>query len=180
MADTLDSAEAINSLLLIKAVLAALAVLLFLYYRFHWERAKRHLQVHYFFAKWRTVRLAFALGIASVGFAAGFLLELFGASLGLSPNWSRAYSSAFEIGSLLCMLWVFFTLALEDVPHFQHIEESAGRLGRGQPKERREAASAQAQEGKARAAPRRTGEARRAGRQPGPHSSGKKGKRRKR
>jgi len=125
MAAELASSEVISSLLLVKAVLAALATLLFLYYRFYWEKAKRHIAVHFFFVKWRAVRHAIVLGLASAGFAVGFSLELFGARLGLSANMARGVSSLFEIGSLFCMLFVFFQLAMEDVPHFQHIHEAA-------------------------------------------------------
>jgi hypothetical protein len=121
----LKADELVMPLLLVKAVLATLVVVLFLYYRFYWEKAKRHLAVHFFFAKWRAVRHAFILGFAAVGFAIGFTLELFGQQLGLGPTAARFVSSIFEVGSLFCMLYVFFTLALEDVPHFQHISEAA-------------------------------------------------------
>jgi hypothetical protein len=117
--------ELVMPLLLVKAVLAILAVVLFLYYRHYWNRAKHHLAVHFFFAKWRAVRHAFILGFAAVGFAIGFTLELFGQQLGLGATAARFVSSIFEVGSLFCMLYVFFTLALEDVPHFQHISEAA-------------------------------------------------------
>ncbi len=125
MALGLDSANVIPPLLLVKAVLAFLAVLLFVYYRVYWDRAKRHLPVHFFYAKWRAVKHAGMLGLAAAGFAIGFSLELFGAQLGLSANYASAVSSIFEIGSLFSMLYVFFTLALDDVPHFQHIAEAA-------------------------------------------------------
>ena len=125
MAASLESGEVISSLLLVKAVLAVLAVLIFAYYKFYWEKAKHHLQVHFFYAKWRAVRHAVALGVAAVGFAIGFTVELFGTQLGLSANMARFVSSVFEIGSLFSMLFVFFNLALEDVPHFQHIAEAA-------------------------------------------------------
>lgn len=127
MAYGLGSQEVVLALLLIKAVLAFLAVLLFAHYKLAWERAKRHVPVHYFFAKWRAVRHAVFLGFAAIGFALGFSIELLGVEYGLSPNLARAASSVFEIGSLLLMLYVFFTLALEDVPAFQHISESARR-----------------------------------------------------
>lgn len=116
--------EMLMPLLLVKAVLAMLAVVLFLYYRYYWEKAKKHLAVHFFFTKWRAVKHAFILGFAAMGFAIGFFLELFGAQLGLSATAARFVSSIFEVGSLFCMLYVFFTLALEDVPHFQHISET--------------------------------------------------------
>lgn len=115
----------ISAMLLVKAVLALLAVLLFVYYKFYWERAKRHLPIHFFYAKWRAVRHAVALGAAAAGFAIGFSLELFGSSLGFSANKARFFSSIFEIGSLFAMLFVFFELTLEDVPHFQHLADAA-------------------------------------------------------
>ena len=123
-ADTVSPTEIVNALLLIKAVLAILAVLLFLYYKFYWERAKRHLPIHFFYTKWRAVRHAIALGIASIGFAVGFTLEIFGESLGFSAGAARAVSSVFEIGSLFAILWVFFQFALEDVPQYAHISEA--------------------------------------------------------
>lgn len=125
MAYGVDSGEATSALLLVKAVLAALAVLIYVYYKMNWERAKKHLQVHFFFTRWKTVRHAIALGAASFGFAVGFAIELLGPQLGFSASQSRFYSSLFEIGALLSMLYVFFTLAMEDVPSFQHIAESA-------------------------------------------------------
>ena len=120
-----ESGDVISAMLLVKAVLAMLAVLLFVYYKFYWEKAKRHLPIHFFYAKWRAVRHAVALGAAAAGFAIGFSLELFGAQLGFSPNRARFFSSIFEIGSLFAMLFVFFELTLEDVPHFQHLAEAA-------------------------------------------------------
>jgi len=117
--------EVISSLLLVKALLAILAVMLFIYYRYYWEKAKRHLQIHFFYAKWRTVRLAFALGLASIGYAVGFSLELFSDQLGFSPAGARFFSNLFEIGSLFAMLWVFFNLVLEDVPQLKHVWEAA-------------------------------------------------------
>lgn len=117
--------EIISSLLLVKALLAILAVMLFAYYRHYWEKAKRHLQIHFFYAKWRTVRIAFALGLASIGYAVGFSLELFSDQLGFSPAGARFFSNIFEIGSLFSMLWVFFNLVLEDVPQLRHTWESA-------------------------------------------------------
>ena len=122
-----DSQEIVSSLLLVKAVLALLAALLFIYYRHYWQRAKRHLAIHFFYAKWRAVRHAVLIGIAAAGFAAGFSLELLGTSIGLSANMSKALSSLFEIGALFCILFVFFQLSLEDVPHFQHIADAARR-----------------------------------------------------
>ena len=132
MAIGVESADINSALLLVKVVLALLAALLFVYYKFYWEKAKRHLPIHFFYAKWRAVRHAVALGAAAVGFAIGFSLELFGLQLGFSPDKARFFSSIFEIGSLFAMLFVFFELALEDVPHFQHISEAAGRQLRGQ------------------------------------------------
>lgn len=116
--------EVLNSLLLVKAVLALLAVLIFAYYKVHYDRAKRHLAIHVFYAKWRAVRHAVLLGLSSIGFAAGFSLELFGAQLGLPVPLASFLPSVLEIGSLFCILAVFFQLALEDVPHFSHIAES--------------------------------------------------------
>lgn len=127
MAETIGSGEIITALVLVKAVLAVLAMLLFLYYRFYWNQSKRHLPIHYFYTKWRAVRHAFLLGLAAIGFAVGFTLEIFGVALGMSPSLARGVSSLFEIGSLFAMLWVFFQLALEDVPHFAHIAEAARR-----------------------------------------------------
>jgi hypothetical protein len=117
--------DMVMPLLLVKAVLAILAVVLFLYYRFYWERAKKHLAIHFFFTKWRAVKHAFILGFAAIGFAIGFSLELFGQQIGLGATAARFVSSIFEVGSLFCMLYVFFALSLEDVPHFQHIAENA-------------------------------------------------------
>jgi len=121
--DPLETGDIVAPMLLVKAVLAILAVLLFVYYKFYWEKAKRHLPVHFFYAKWRAVRHAVALGAAAMGFAIGFSLELFGEQLGFSQNKARFFSNIFEIGSLFAMLFVFFELALEDVPHFQHLAE---------------------------------------------------------
>ena len=120
-----ESGDVISALLLVKAVLAVLSVLLFVYYKFYWEKAKRHLPIHFFYAKWRAVRHAVALGAAAAGFAIGFSLELFGSQLGFSPNKASLFSSIFEIGSLFAMLFVFFELTLEDVPHFQHMADAA-------------------------------------------------------
>lgn len=125
--DPLEAGDVVAPMLLVKAVLAILAVLLFVYYKFYWEKAKRHLPVHFFYAKWRAVRHAVALGAAALGFAIGFSLELFGVQLGFSPNKARFFSNIFEIGSLFAMLFVFFELALEDVPHFQHLAEGKHR-----------------------------------------------------
>lgn len=125
MAVPLQSDELVMPLLLVKAVLAFLAVALFLQYRHYWEKAKRHLDIHFFYTKWRAVKHAYILGLAAIGFAIGFSLELFGTMLGLSPTAARFVSSVFESGSLLCLLYVFFTLCLEDVPHFQHMAEAA-------------------------------------------------------
>ncbi len=143
MAYPIDTGEVISSLLLVKAVLAVLAVLIFVYYKINWERAKKHLQVHFFFTRWRTARHAAFLGAASFGFALGFAIELLGPQLGFSPNHARFYSSVFEIGSLLAMLYVFFTLALEDVPHFQHVAEAARHHAHHQPNHEEQAAAPQ-------------------------------------
>lgn len=127
MAEPIGSGEVVTALLLVKAVLAALAVLIFIYYKASWDSAKRHLPIHFFYAKWRAVRHAVFLGLAALGFAIGFSVELAGTQYGLSANFSRFLSSVFETGSMLCMLYVFFTLAMEDVPSFQHIAETARR-----------------------------------------------------
>lgn len=119
--------DLVMPLLLVKALLAILAVVLFLYYRFYWQKAKRHLAVHYMFTRWHAIRHAFILGLAAMGFAIGFSLELFGVQLGLSATAARLMSSVFEVGSLFCLLYVFFTLALEDVPHFQRLCEISHR-----------------------------------------------------
>ncbi|MCX8198308.1 MAG: hypothetical protein N3F07_03925 [Candidatus Micrarchaeota archaeon] len=129
MAYPLSPLEIVDSLLLIKAVLALLGTLLFIYYKMHYEQAKKHMQVHLFYAKWKVARHMTAMGAAVAGFSAGFLIELFGVlygqQLGLSDRAARFYSSLFEIASLFAMLYVFFELSLEDVPHFQHLSESA-------------------------------------------------------
>ncbi|MCX6770393.1 MAG: hypothetical protein NT051_07050 [Candidatus Micrarchaeota archaeon] len=124
MGTTLTPDELVMPILLIKAVLALLSVILFLNYWFYWEKAKKGMPIHFFYTKWRAVRHAIALGFASVGFAIGFSLELFGQQLGLGATSARFASSIFEVGSLFCMLYVFFELSLEDVPHFSHIIES--------------------------------------------------------
>ena len=128
MALPLSASDLVSPLLLVKALLASLAVFIFLYYRHYWDRAKRRLPIHYFFTKWRAVRHAFFLGFAAMGFALGFSIELFGAQLGLSANLARIISSIFEAGSLFSMLYVFFSLALEDVPHFQRIADSSAQV----------------------------------------------------
>ncbi|MCX8195115.1 MAG: hypothetical protein N3G22_03365 [Candidatus Micrarchaeota archaeon] len=120
-----DSAELIASLLLLKAVLAILASFLFFYYWHHWKKAKKYLAVHFFYAKWRSVGHAALVGLSAISFAVGFSLELFGTSLGLSANAARALSSLLEAGALLFLLFMFFQLSLADVPHFQHIFQSA-------------------------------------------------------
>ena len=127
MVTGLTSIDVILPLLLVKAALAILAVLLFAYYKFYWEKAKRHLSVPYFYAKWRAVKHAFILGFAALGFAIGFSLELFGLQMGLDVDSARIISSVFELGSLFVMLYMSLTLTLEDVPHFQHIAEEAER-----------------------------------------------------
>ncbi|MEM2137887.1 MAG: hypothetical protein QW568_02265 [Candidatus Anstonellaceae archaeon] len=127
MVAEIGSGEVISSLLLVKALLAILGVLLFIYYKMNWEKAKHKLHIHHFFTKWRTVRHAMVLGLAAIGFAVGFSVELFGEQLGLTPNWARFVSSVFEIGAQFCLLFFFFHLALEDVPHFQHASEAVHR-----------------------------------------------------
>ena len=127
MALPIGASDLISPLLLVKALLAALAAFIFLYYRHYWDKAKHHLPIHYFFTKWRAVRHAFFLGIAAIGFALGFSIELFGVPLGMSANLARIASSVFEACSLFSMLYVFFSLALEDVPHFQRISDSSAQ-----------------------------------------------------
>ena len=139
MAYSVDTGEVISALLLVKAVLAVLAVLIYLYYKMNWERAKKHLQVHFFFTRWRTARHAAFLGAASFGFALGFAIELLGPQLGFSPNHARFFSGVFETGSLFAMLYVFFTLAMEDVPHFQHVAEAARHHAHHPPKQEEQA-----------------------------------------
>ncbi|MCX8197191.1 MAG: hypothetical protein N3G80_02655 [Candidatus Micrarchaeota archaeon] len=116
--------EALMSALAVKAVLAILASVLFVYYKVNWDKARRHFPVHFFYAKWRAVRYATALGVASFGFAAGFAVELFGGQLGFSPSTAQMISSAFEIVSLLAILLVFFELCMDDVPHFQRLQHA--------------------------------------------------------
>ena len=86
MALPIAASDLISPLLLVKALLAWLAFFIFIYYRHYWNAAKQKLPVHFFFTKWRAVKHAYFLGYASLGFALGFSLELFGAPLGLSPN----------------------------------------------------------------------------------------------
>ena len=124
MGTALTPDEMVMPVLLIKAVLALLSTILFFHYWFYWEKAKKGMPVHFFYTKWRAVRHAIALGFASIGFAIGFTLELFGQQLGMGATSARFASSIFEVGSLFCMLYVFFELSLEDVPHFSHIIES--------------------------------------------------------
>lgn len=131
MAVPIASSDFISPLLLVKALLAWLAFFIFLYYRHYWDRVKGHLPVHYFFAKWRAVKHAYFLGAASLGFAIGFSIELLGVPLGLSPDSARMLSSVFEAASLFGMLYVFFSLALEDVPHFQRIADGKHQPGQG-------------------------------------------------
>jgi len=127
MALPITSSDLISPLLLVKALLAWLAFFIFIYYRHYWNAAKHKLPIHFFFTKWRAVRHAYFLGYASLGFAIGFSLELFGVPLGMSVNMARFVSSIFETGSLFSMLYVFFSLALEDVPHFQRISDSSAQ-----------------------------------------------------
>ncbi|MFA6907536.1 MAG: hypothetical protein WC263_01795 [Candidatus Micrarchaeia archaeon] len=127
MALPITASDLISPLLLVKALLAWLAFFIFIYYRHYWDAAKKKLPVHFFFTKWRAVRHAYFLGYASLGFAIGFSIELFGVPLGMTPNTARFASSVFEAGSLFSMLYVFFSLALEDVPHFQRISDSSAQ-----------------------------------------------------
>ena len=127
MALPLSASDLISPLLLVKALLAWLAFFIFIYYRHYWNAAKRKLPIHFFFTKWRAVKHAYFLGYASLGFAIGFSIELFGAQLGMSPDFARIASSVFEAASLFSLLYVFFSLALEDVPHFQRISDSTAQ-----------------------------------------------------
>jgi len=127
MALPLNASDLISPLLLVKALLAWLAFFIFIYYRHYWNAAKQKLPLHFFFTKWRAVKHAYFLGYASLGFAIGFSLELFGVPLGMSANMARFVSSIFETGSLFSMLYVFFSLALEDVPHFQRISDPSAQ-----------------------------------------------------
>ncbi|MFA6214740.1 MAG: hypothetical protein WC717_05690 [Candidatus Micrarchaeia archaeon] len=127
MALPISASDLISPLLLVKALLAALALFIFLYYRHYWNAAKKKLPIHYFFTKWRAVRHAYFLGAAALGFTIGFSIELFGVPLGMSTDFARITSSLFEAGSLFSMLYVFFSLALEDVPHFQRISDSSAQ-----------------------------------------------------
>jgi|GEM_PF-884120 len=127
MGSPVDSNEIVMATLLVKAVLAMLAAMVFAYYKMNWERAKRHMPLHFFYAKWKTVRHAVTLGFCAVGFAVGFAIELIGVEYGMRANLARVLSGIFEIAALLGMLYVFFTLALEDVPSFQHIADAAKR-----------------------------------------------------
>lgn len=133
MALPISSPDLLQPLLLAKALLAWLSSFIFIYYWHHWQRAKHKLPVHFFFAKWRAVRHALFLGLASLGFAMGFSIELAGPIIGLPPGMASIASSAFEALSLFCMLYVFFSLALEDVPHFQRIAESPPQAPKPQP-----------------------------------------------
>jgi len=124
MAFSIGFTDLMQPLLLAKVLLAWLSSFIFFYYWHHWQRAKHKLPVHFFFTRWRAVRHALFLGLASLGFAVGFSIELAGPMVGLPSDAASIASSAFEALSLFCMLYVFFTLALEDVPHFQRIAES--------------------------------------------------------
>ena len=128
MALPLNASDLLSPLLLVKALLAWLAFFIFLYYRHYWNAAKQKLPVHFFFTKWRAVKHAYFLGYASLGFAIGFTIELFGVPLGLSPDSARIASSIFEVVSQFCLLYVFFSLALEDVPHFQRIADATAQI----------------------------------------------------
>jgi hypothetical protein len=127
MAVPITATDLISPLLLVKAILAWLAFFIFIYYRHYWNAAKKKIPVHFFFAKWRAVRHAYFLGAASLGFAIGFSIELVGVPLGMSANAARIASSVFEAGSLFSLLYVFFSLALEDVPHFQRISDASAQ-----------------------------------------------------
>jgi hypothetical protein len=127
MALPIGASDLVPPLLLVKALLAVLAVFIFLYYRHYWNMARGRLPIHYFFTKWRAVRHAYFLGLAAIGFAIGFAIELLGVPLGLSPNLARILSSLFEALSLFSMLYVFFSLAIEDVPHFQRLSGAPPR-----------------------------------------------------
>ena len=124
MALPITATDLISPLLLVKATLSWLAFFIFAYYRHYWNAAKKKIPIHFFFAKWRAVRHAYFLGAASLGFAIGFSIELAGVALGMSANEARIASSVFEAASLFGLLYVFFSLALEDVPHFQRIADS--------------------------------------------------------
>ncbi|MEM4554410.1 MAG: hypothetical protein QXT25_00990 [Candidatus Anstonellaceae archaeon] len=137
MAAQPEASEIISSVLLVKVVLALLASLLFAYYKLNWDKARRHLPVHFFYAKWRAVRYATALGVASVGFAAGFAVELFGSQLGFSEASSGLLSALFEIVSLFAILLVFFELCMADVPHFQRLSQHPVQDQRRKRKRRR-------------------------------------------
>ncbi|MCX6772999.1 MAG: hypothetical protein NTV88_04485 [Candidatus Micrarchaeota archaeon] len=126
MAEIFGSGGMMDSLLLAKAALAWLAVALFIYYKLYWDKAKRHLPINFFYTKWRTVRHAVALGIASLGFAVGFTVELASGALGMAPDTALIVSSVSELCAFIAILWVFIQLALDDVPHFAHISETAG------------------------------------------------------
>ena len=130
MALGITSNDVLQPLLLIKVVLAVLAVLLFVYYRYYWE-SKRHLSIPFFYAKWRAVKHAFILGIRGARLCRRLPDRAFRDAAGLSAGATQAVSSAFEICSLLVMLYMSLTLTLEDVPHFQHIAEEAVRTAKG-------------------------------------------------
>lgn len=125
--EPLRMADVLYPVLLVKAVLAILAVILFLYYRRHWEKAKHHLPIHFFYTKWKTAWHALILGFACIGFAAGFTIELLGAEIGLSDEMARLLGGVFETGALLIVLYMFFTIVMEDVPSYQHIAEHPHR-----------------------------------------------------
>jgi len=127
MAIPISTSDLLSPLLLVKALLSVLAFFIFLYYRHYWNLAKKRLPIHYFFTKWRAVKHAYFLGYAALGFAVGFSIELFGAQFGMSPDAGRIASSIFEAASLFSMLYVFFSLALEDVPHFQRISDASAQ-----------------------------------------------------
>ena len=176
MALPLTASDLISPLLLVKAILAWLAFFIFIYYRHYWNASKQKLPVHFFFTKWRAVRHAYFLGYASLGFAIGFSLELFGVPLGMSPDAARIVSSIFEVASQFCLLYVFFSLALEDVPHFQRISDASAQMVAPHPVQQpaqKKAASRAAPSAKP-SVPRKA----HAGQKPKKMNAGKKGRKR--
>ena len=123
-----DVQSAISGLALAKAVIAGLATCLFLYYRFHWVRAGGHLSVRGSH-EWKMAHHVFMLGVAAAGFMLGYAIEAFGSALGLSGAKTALAAGAFEAASLLVMLFGFYLLATEDVPHFKHAAEHGKKIG---------------------------------------------------
>lgn len=115
--------DMIIGMLFVKAALAILASVLFIYYKAYWDRAVKVMHPSMKNEKWRMARHVFILGIAAIGFAAGFSIEALSSPLGISANKARLASTIFEIVSLIAMLFGFYHLACEDVPHFQHTTE---------------------------------------------------------